>query len=532
MRIVTARATVLALALGFAASAAAQDGSTSAIRGFVSDPSGARVVGVQVTIINPETAFTRRAITDGDGRFSADLLPPGTYNITANATGVSKAFAIVQQKGIKLEVGGAVEIELKLTLQTGETINVPGEAPLVQTTKSDVSNSVGELEIKELPLNGRRFVDLALLTPGVTTDPRSLTSAANGDLAFGGVRGYHTNFLVDGSDNNNAFFAQARGRYRAPYQFSNDTIQEFRVSSNSYSAEQGRSGGGVINVITKSGTNHVHGNMFYYLRDSTFAARPPFVSFKPSDTQHQFGFVVGGPVKRDRIYYFAGFDQHVYHIPNVVEFANGSTVLTPVPDTSSFGPPGDYEPSDQTLVFATAAKLDQSAGAFHAALLGNSGFGKLDIALSPKHQLTLRVNTSRYYGDNNVFFDPASPVTNNALSNNGTEEVKTESAAANLLSALSPRWSSHLRVQFSQDDQKSFANSDDVLTRIRTVLDKMGRASILPRDTDEKKIFVAETVSANGSATPSNLAAISPAHGSATTFRSFSVASTSSTRSG
>jgi len=493
MRMVLARAAVLAMSLGYAASAAAQDGSTSAIRGTVSDPSGARVARVQVSIINPETAFIRRVITDGEGRFSADLLPPGSYNLTANPSGVSKAFAIVQRKGIKLEVGGAVEIELKLTLQTGETINVPGDAPLVETTKSDVSHSISELEIKELPLNGRRFVDLALLTPGVTTDPRSLTSAANGDLAFGGVRGYHTNFLVDGSDNNNAFFAQARGRYRAPYQFSNDTIQEFRVSSNSYSAEQGRSGGAVINVITKSGTNHVHGNMFYYLRDSTFAARPPFVSFKPSDTQHQFGFVVGGPVKKDRIYYFAGFDQHVYHIPNVVEFADGSTSLTLVPHMP--GGAGDYEPSDQALVFDTAAQLAKSTGAFHAALLGNSGFGKLDVALSPKHQLTLRVNTSRYYGDNNVFFDPASPVTNNALSNNGTEEVKTESAAANLLSALSPRWSSHLRVQFSHDDQESFANSDDVLTRIRTVLDKMGRASILPRDTDEKKLFVAETLS-------------------------------------
>jgi hypothetical protein len=495
MRNRSARAAALTLALGFLSSAAAQDGSTAALRGTVSDPSGARIAGVQVTIINPETAFTRRAVSDAGGRFSADLLPPGTYDVTANAGGVSKTFAILQRKAIKLEVGGAVELELKLTVQTGETVNVPGEAPLVDTAKSEVSHSITELQIQELPLNGRRFVDLSLLTPGATTDPRSLTSASNGDLAFNGVRGYQTNFLVDGSDNNNAFFGQARGRYRAPYQFSNETIQEFRVSSNSYSAEQGRSGGAVINVITKSGTNHVHGKLFYYLRDSTFAARPPFVSSKPSDTQHQFGFTVGGPIKRDRIYYFAGFDQHVYHIPNVVEFADGSTVLVPVSRPFFSDPPTDYEPSDQALVFDAAAKLSQSAGTFPAALLGNAGFGKLDIALSSKHQLTLRVNTSRYYGDNNVFFDPASPVTNNALSHNGTEDVKTESAAANLLSALSPTWSSHLRVQFSRDDQDSFANSDDVLTRIRNVLDNMGRATILPRSTDERKLFVAETLS-------------------------------------
>src|SRR4051812_7043512 len=351
MRMVPARAAVLALALGFAASVAAQDGSTSAIRGVVSDPSGARVAGVQVSIIDPETAFARRVITDAAGRFSADLLPPGVYDVTANATGASKSFAIIQRKGMKLEVGGAVDLELKLTLQAGEPVNVPGDAALVETTKSEVSHAVDELEIKELPLNGRRFVDLALLTPGVTTDPRSLNSSSNGDLAFGGVRGYHTNFLVDGSDNNNGFFAQARGRYRAPYQFSNDTIQEFRVSSNSYSAEQGRSAGAVINVVTKSGTNHVHGKLFYYLRDSNFAAQHAFVPFKPRDTQHQFGFTLGGPLKRDKIYYFVGFDQHLFHIPNVVEFANGSTALDLVPHTP--GGTGDYEPSDQALVFDT-----------------------------------------------------------------------------------------------------------------------------------------------------------------------------------
>jgi len=495
MRMVFARAAVLAVSLGYLSPLAAQDGSTGAIRGTVVDASSARVAGVQVSIINPETAFSRRVITDSEGHFSADFLPPGTYDLTVNATGVSRAFAILRRKAVKIEVGGAVELELKLTLQAGETVDVSGETPLVDTKKSDISNVIDEQAIQELPINGRRFSDLALLTPGVTTDPRSLTSASNGDLAFGGVRGYHTNFLVDGSDNNNAFFGQARGRYRAPYQFSNDTIQEFRVSSNSYSAEQGRSGGAVINVVTKSGTNHVHGKLFYYLRDSTFAARPPFVSFKPRDTQHQFGFTVGGPVKRDRIYYFAGFDQHIFHVPNVVQFADGSTVVTPVFRPIGSTPPTDYEISDQALVFDAAAQLTKLAGEYRAALLGNAGFGKLDISLSPKHQLTLRVNTSRYYGDNNVFFDPANPISFNAVSSNGTEEVRTISAGANLLSAISPRWTSHLRVQYSRDDQESEANSDDVLSKVADVIDRFGRSSIAPRSTEEKRLHIAETLS-------------------------------------
>src|SRR6476619_3089035 len=106
--------------------------------------------------------------------------------------------------------------------------------------------------------------------PEFTQDPRGMTTSSKGDLAFGGIRGYQSSYLVDGADNNNAFFAQARGRYRAPYQFSNEVVQEFRVSSNTYGAELGRAGGAVINVVTKSGTDHMHGSAFYYLRDSLF----------------------------------------------------------------------------------------------------------------------------------------------------------------------------------------------------------------------------------------------------------------------
>src|SRR4029077_19460616 len=164
------------------------------------------------------------------------------------------------------DLGAVTVLEFKLRVAgIDETITVSASPPLVETQPNAVSSLVDKRAIEELPLDGRRFTDLALLTPGVTQDPRGLTSGSNGDLAFGGVRGFHSSFLVDGADNNNAFFAQARGRYRAPYQFSNEVIQEFRVSSNTYGVELGRSGGAVINVVTKSGTNHTHGSVFYYL---------------------------------------------------------------------------------------------------------------------------------------------------------------------------------------------------------------------------------------------------------------------------
>src|SRR5262249_29035229 len=187
--------------------------------------------------------------------------------------------------------------------------------------------------------------------------------------------------------------------------------QEFRVSTAGYTAEQGRSGSAVVNVVTRSGSDHHHGSVFYYLRDSDFAARHPFVPFKPHDEQHQFGFTLGGPIRKERIHYFLGFDQHLFHVPAVVEFAPGTT---PLPPSTA-----DYEVTDQAQVFAAADQLSQLAGTYRTALLGNAAFAKLDLDLSPRERLSVRFNASRFFGDNNVFFDPASPVTNSALSANG-----------------------------------------------------------------------------------------------------------------
>src|SRR5438874_3165516 len=218
------------------------------------------------------------------------------------------------------------------------------------------------------------------------------------------------------------FFAQARGRYRAPYQFSNEVIQEIRVSPNSVSAESGRSAGAVVNVVTKSGSNKFHGTGFYFLRDSSFDARDPELAVKPSQQQHQFGLTVGGPIRRNRAFFFAGFDQHIFHEPTVVRFVNGSSVVTP---QAAAGPatPGDYEASDQALVFATAAQLSRQSGLYPSKLLGNAGFAKLDLNLSPHNLLSARISTSRYSGTNNVFLDPSSPVTTYGISDNGIEHV-------------------------------------------------------------------------------------------------------------
>jgi hypothetical protein len=207
----------------------------------------------------------------------------------------------------------------------------------------------------------------------------------------GAFADFQNTTLVDGADYNNAFFSQARGGYRAPYQFSTEVVQEFRVSTNSYGAEQGRSGGTVVNVVTKSGGNHVHGTAFYYLCDSSFGASKPFLAFKPHKRQRQVGGTIGGPIERNKIFFFAGFDQHILHVPNVVEFLDGSSKVAPV---APAGPctPGDCEATDRALVFAAAANLTSLAGESPAGQIGNTSYAKLDLNLSSRQQLSLRLN--------------------------------------------------------------------------------------------------------------------------------------------
>ncbi len=486
---------VLVVAFALSPVLLAQDGSTSAIRGEVTDTAGAKISAATVVLVNVNTGIRYSTVTAVDGTYFFDLLPPGDYSARAELGGMSPEVT----PGLHLEVGGLTQLDFKLAVAGAKETVTVSSAPLqVETQPSAISAVLDEPAIQGLPLNGRRFTDLALLAPGVTQDPRGLTSSSNGDLAFGGVRGYQSSYLVDGTDNNNGFFAQARGRYRAPYQFSNEVVQEFRVSSNSYGAELGRAGGAVVNVVTKSGSNHLHGTAFYFVRDSATSARQAFLDFKPGSDQHQFGFTLGGPIRPNRAFFFVGFDQHLFYVPVIVRFLDGGSAVVPQPGTGPLSH-GDYEETDKGLVFAAAGQLSALAGSFRSKLLGNAAFAKADVALSSRHYLSARVNTSRYFGVNNVFFDPASPITTYAISNNGEEDVKTESASLSLTSALSSRLTSHLRGQFSRDSQQSQSNSSDVLTRIYDISDGFGRSTILPRQTREYRLHLAETVSLESS---------------------------------
>lgn len=469
----------------------AQGGSTGAINGTVFDPSGAHIAQASIAAVNSATGARYAATSNADGRFTLDLLPPGDYIARVSADKMSPQ----ESPALHVDVGAAAEIEFHLTIAgPQENLTVSGAPALVDTRTSAVSTLIDERAIADLPLNGRRFSDLMLLSPGVTQDPRSLTSATNGDLSFGGLRGFQNSFLVDGGDFNNAFFAQARGLYRATYQFSNEVVQEFRVSTNSYGAEMGRAGGAVVNVVTKSGSNHWHGSGLYYIRDSSFGASDPIVELSPHSRQQQGGFTVGGPLRKNKMFFFAGFDQHYFNVPDVVEFLDGSMRVVPQEGTGPLTP-GDYDASDQALVYAAAAQLTSLAGAYPAAQIGNASYAKVDINLSPKNQLAIRFNSSRYWGSNNVFLDPASPVSYDSISDNGEETVSTETGSVSLTSSVSPRLISHLRAQFSRDLRQSYTNTDATLVKLTDIIDGIGRSNLLPRATREHRIQLAETLS-------------------------------------
>ncbi len=478
---------LLLLFIFVASNVSAQDAALGTLRGTVFDPTGARIAGATASAIHSSTGIQRTTACGSDGEFALQYLPPGEYEVRLAAPGMRPEI----RKGVRLEVGAVVIIEVTLAVAGPmEAVTIEGQPGQVETQPSAVSSVLDERAISELPLNGRKFTDLVLLTPGVTTDPRSLTSGSTGDLSFGGVRGYNSSYLVDGLDNNNAFFGQMRGRYRAPYQFSNEVVQEFRVSSNTYGAELGRSGGAVVNVVTKSGSNNYHGSGFWYLRNGALSAEQPFAGTKPPERRDQFGFTVGGPVRKNGLFFYAGFDQHIFHVPTIVHFLNGTATVTPTPD--------DYEAWDQALVTNTAAQLSTMGGAFPALMTGNAGFLKFDWSLSPRHYLVARLSTSRYSGMNNVYLDPASPITYYATSENGQEQVSTESASLSLTSALSFRVTNNLRAQFSRDLQFTTPNSSDVQTQIYDVIEGFGRSLILPRNTREHRLHLIDSVSLDG----------------------------------
>jgi len=279
--------------------------TTGDIEGIVVDASGAAVPGVTVTVKNTATNYESVVVTDSGGRFRAVLLPVGPYQITAALSG----FATVVQKGLDLGVGQTLTTSIALKqAAASEEIVVMAAPPLVETARTEGSTRIDEKAVEGLPNNGRNFLEYTKMTPGVT-----VVQGPDGDeLSINGQKGISNNVSVDGADFNNPFFGEQRGGQRPPFTFNLDAVKEMVVVADGANAEFGRSMSGFVNVVTKSGSNDMNGTAHVtYKNDSLSAnAKNPDGTSAPKfpASQTQTGFTIGGPLVRDKIFYFGAFD--------------------------------------------------------------------------------------------------------------------------------------------------------------------------------------------------------------------------------
>jgi hypothetical protein len=418
----------------------AQTAATGNIEGVVTDSSGAVLPGVTVVVRNTETNVSREATTDEGGRFRATALQPGVYAVTATLGG----FEAAPLGLIQVMVGQTHPVDVRMRpAGVTEAVTVMGESPLIDTQRTDVSNVVGEKAIENLPINGRRWENFVLLGPAVTNDGNF------GLVSYRGISGLYNNNTVDGADNNQAFFSEARGRTRTSYTISQAAIREFQVGVSNFSAEFGRAAGGTVNAVTKSGTNQLRGEAFYFRRDDEFMAKEFFAPFKPEELRQQFGLSVGGPLRPDKVFYFVNYDQQLRDFPYFVRPATGDAFYQ-----QSCTVPG----CAATIGFFQGLSGQGPREGNNRILLG-----KVDVALAARHNLTVQYNFHRWDSPSG---QETRQVITNATSAIGKDIVKTDFGLLTLNSVLSRNWLNEVRIQVGRDFEAQLPNGEGPYTSV------------------------------------------------------------------
>jgi Carboxypeptidase regulatory-like domain len=293
---VVALAAIVALAGLFPVSLQAQNISTAELHGTVHDASGAVIPNAAITIADASKGFSRATTSDGQGEYQLLLLPPGTYVLTATAPG----FAKLTETNVVLTVGERAELRLSLAVGGSETINVSSGADIIETQRSSQSTTVDQLRIENLPTNGRNYIGFTLTNSQIARDAApSIGAIPTSGLNFGGVRARSNSINIDGADAGDYISGGTRTTV------SQDAVQEFQIITNGFAAEYGRASGGVVNIVTKSGTNTTHGSAYGFLRNRYIQATNPFSTvYQPAYTRVQAGFTIGGAIIPDKTFYF------------------------------------------------------------------------------------------------------------------------------------------------------------------------------------------------------------------------------------
>ncbi len=345
----------LAVVLAFSGTASAQTLESGQVGGSVKDETGAVVPGASVTLTNTETGLTRTIVSNAQGAYTFAQIPTGTYEILVELSG----FANTQVTGLQINVGAALTLDISIGLagQT-EVITVEAAGGVVDTSSAGVSQLLNEEAIENLPLSGRDFRDLAQLSPNAQVVP-----GLRGGMRLGGQQSDYTGLAIDGADSTDNFFGEFFGSLETKnFTVPLEAVQEFQVVTNGFAPEFGRSTGGLLNVVTKSGTNRTHGSAHYFYRGESLTADDAIGTPPNIDNQHQFGASLGGAVKQDSQFYFLAFDVQRQSGPLVTKFARDvSGVSAPELGIADLSDLEGSNPQFQNL-FTILGKYDIQAG--------------------------------------------------------------------------------------------------------------------------------------------------------------------------
>jgi hypothetical protein len=468
----------LVLALASCVSLSAQNVVlTGALGGRITDQSGAVVSGASVLVRNLATGVQQSAVTNRSGLYRFPVLMPGSYSVTASLNGFRDVQALVQ-----VRVGNTTSQDVKLQVGTStDTIKVTGTTPLLRPEESSASTVIDRSLIEELPLNGRKYTNFMMLTPNTSYDgDTGLVSVAGqqGGEDSGYANGNGSNaFTVDGSNATNNYFADIVGRNRIPYLYGEDSIEEFQVAVSPYTAIYG-GGAGFVNAVTRSGGNAFHGSAFYYNRNSVFGANDALDNAagnpKPEDDLQQFGAGLGGPIARNRLWFFADYEQQLHNNPipvinsalatnssNLASFltANfgipaGTTLPAPngpLPIPSNDAAPDPTNPVYLQQVSNVINALNSNLGS--KARKGNDWVvtPRLDYQASSHDSLFLALNFNRFDSPGGVIIDPT--VGNYGLQTLANAYVHTFEATVGWTHAFSTSVLNEFHAGTSQDNE-------------------------------------------------------------------------------
>ena len=445
---------VMLLALIHPAAAQTQI-TTSVIQGVVVDSSGAVLPGVDVEVRNVDTNFTRTAVTDREGRFVVLQLPTGTYTVTFKLAG----FATLVQENVQVRVGEAALLNPSLKVSgVAETVTVSTQAAAVESTRTATASTLDQKTIEATPILGRKFEDLLTLTPGV-----SVVQGPDGDeITFAGQRGVFNNISLDGGDYNNGFFGEQMGGQRAAIDITLEAVKEFQVVATGANAEFGRTAGGVVNVITKSGTNQVDGSLFHYQRLESLTSNTSDGKPLSDFNRKQFGGTVGGPLVKDKAFYFLALEgiRERFVRPNLSE-AIGSPCPVGNPTLAAnealINSNADCQRLALLSFFSSTRSQDEGVPVEHT-VNNTAVLTKLDWNLSAANNLAVSYNFDYSKNENQTFDVPTY-----GASANGTEgPSKINILNVNLFSTVTATKLNEFHITYSRENRPRSATSSNI----------------------------------------------------------------------